>query len=290
MEYNKNISFHNQVKKKILLACSELGLQAKEEHKGTGWRADDFVTVEGKKYAFEVQTTKQTHLRTLERQEKYRKESIVGCWLFEREPAGRNQEKRDLPLFKVNKINDQTYVSLKGRITLPIKDFVKVCLQGEIKFCNVLNPLPIVNIVFIEMPCWKCGANNHIYYIAPFKSACNTEIRYDEAMWTSEKLVFHPEITKNIKDYTHSKHGKHITIGGIKERYSHTIENFYMSFGCVECDSIFGDWFVLGAIVDAWYNGGDDSTSFSVSFNLNLTQNIPHWCHPGDHNFCESSK
>ncbi len=284
---DKDISFHDQVKRQILLACQTLGLQAKEEYKGMGWRADVFVNVGDTKYAFEVQIAQQTHLRTLERQEKYKKENIIGCWLFEREPAGRNQEMEDPPLFKVINNDGQVYVSLKDRKTLPLNDFVKDYLQDAIKFCNTLNPLPIVDIVFMEMSYWKCGAENHIYYIAPFKSACNTEIRYDEVMWVSDKLAFHPEIIKNINEYTDSEQGKHIKIGGIKERYSHTVEKSYMSFGCAKCDSIFGDWFVQEATMQEWYAGGTDRISFPVSFDLNLREDIPHWCHPGDHEFCE---
>lgn len=287
MNGKKDISFHDQVKSQILATCQGLGLHAREEHKGTGWRADVLVAIGDIKYAFEVQITQQTHLRTLERQEKYKKDNIIGCWLFQKEPAGRKQEREDLPLFKINTIDDQIYISLKDRKTLPLNVFVRDYLQGGIKFCNTLKPLPIVEIVFVEMQCWKCKADNHIYYLAPFKSACNTEIHHDEAIWASDKLVFHPEITRKIKDYTNSEQGKHLTIGGIKERYSHTVESSYMSFGCAQCDSIFGDWYVHDAVIGSWYNGGVDKVSFPVSFDLNLQQPIPHWCHPGDNEFCE---
>lgn len=64
------------------------------------------------------------------------------------------------------------------------------------------------------------------------------------------------------------------------------IEDTNLSFGCAECDSIFGDWFIHEAIMEACYHGGLDKISFEVKFDLDLNQNIQHWCHPGDNEFC----
>ncbi len=38
-----DVSFHDQVKRQILQVCNALGLQAKEEYRGYGWRADVLV-------------------------------------------------------------------------------------------------------------------------------------------------------------------------------------------------------------------------------------------------------
>lgn len=57
----KNISFHDLVKRQILEACNLAGLQAVEEYRGIGWRADVFVIADNRKFAFEVQTTPQCH-------------------------------------------------------------------------------------------------------------------------------------------------------------------------------------------------------------------------------------
>jgi hypothetical protein len=38
----------------------------------------------------------------------------------------------------------------------------------------------------------------------------------------------------------------------------------------------------------AWYGESIvDKLSFDVDFDLNLRMDIPHWCHPGEHDFCE---
>ncbi len=289
----KDISLHDQVKKQILLACKMLGVQAQNEYRGTDWRADVFALgSNGTKYAFEVQTSQQSLNRTLERQAKYQRDGIVGCWLFEKEPSRMNVEREDLPLFKIKEVDGQIYVSLKERKELPLDVFVNDYLQDKIQFRPTLSILPKVDIVFMEMDCWKCGTKNHIYYIGDFVSPCNTKIHHQEAMWNSDKLVFRPEIIRKVREYASSEKGNTLNIGQIKERYSKTTEHSYMSFGCSKCDSIFGDWFVHEATIEAWYGGGVvDRISFDVSRDVDpkfdLRLNVPHWCHPGEHEFCK---
>ena len=281
-------ALHELVQQQILEACDKLGLHAQMEYAGDGWRADVLVLNNGKKYAFEIQITPQSLKKTQERQEKYIKEDIVGCWLFEKEPARQSVELEDLPIFRLIEEGGFLFVSLKGRKTLPLEIFIKDFVNERIKFCHTLKPLPRVNVAFVEMPCWKCGVINHFFYITPFASACNTEINYQEAMWTSDKLTFHPQIVKKVKEYTLTEQGKYLNLATIKERYSGMVGLSYASFGCSCCDSIFGDFYIHNAIADAYYGDGVvGNISFDIDFDLNMQLEVPHWCHPGDRPFCE---
>jgi hypothetical protein len=285
---DNDISFHDKVKKQILLACNSLGFQAKEEYKGKDWRADVFVWGNDTKCAFEVQITQQSLKKTLERQEKYKRDGILGCWLFEKEPARLSDERPDLPLFKINNVGSQISISLKDRNELPIDIFISDYLQNKMKFCQTLDILPKVEIIFVEMYCWKCGLENHIYYLGNFISPCNTKIHHNEAMWSSDKLVFRPEIMKKVNEYAISEKEKKLNIAKIKERYSRTVGHSYLSFGCSGCDSIFGDWFIHEAIIEAYDDEGVvDKALFEVDLGLDLRLNVPHWCHPGENSFCE---
>lgn len=279
---------HEYSQNKIIDACKAIQIPAQLEYRGNGYRADVMVFANEKKYAFEIQITQQTLKKTHERQEKYIRDGVIGCWLFEKEPARQNSELEHLPIFQLIEKQNGLFVSLKGRKVLPISVFVQDFINGKIKFCHTLNPLPIINVQFVEMPCWKCGAINHIHFLAPFHSACNTEIFEGEGMWTDEKFSFHPEIIKKIQEYARTEKGRRLHLATIKKRYSRTIEASYMSFGCNKCDSIFGDWYVHEAEIDSWYGDGVvDTYSFNVDFDLNMRQDIPHWCHPGEHDFCE---
>ncbi len=281
-------ALHELAQLQIVKACNQLGMQAQMEYVGNGWRADVFIQYNCKKYAFEIQLTPQSLKKTQERQEKYIKDGIICCWLFEKEPSRQRLELEDLPIFRLIQEDDSLMVSLKGRKTLALDIFVKDFITDKIKFCKTLRPLPRVNVVFVEMPCWKCGSMNHFYYIAPFSSACNTEIFHDEAMWTSDKFLFRPEILRKIHEYASSDEGKYLILATIKERYSSVVGNSYMSFGCSCCDSIFGDFYIHSAIADAWYGDGVvGKYSFDIDFDLDTRIDLPHWCHSGENSFCE---
>jgi hypothetical protein len=286
-----NITFHDYIKGQIFKACNTLGLQTKEEYKGKDWRADVFAISNNIKYAFEVQIGMQSLNKTIKRQEKYLRDGVVGCWLFKDVPKNLIEERQDLPFFIINQEKEQTNISLKDRKNLPLDVFINDFLQNKIKFCKtaVAKPKQQIEIVFVKMDCWKCGKENHIYYIASdFSSACNSKITYEEAMWDSNRKEYRPEIQEYINNYLNTEKGKQLNIGKIKERFSKTVESSYTSFGCSKCDSIFGDWFVQEAIMEAWYGAGVvDKVNCEIEMELNLRLNIPHWCHPGDSPFCE---
>ena len=281
-------ALHELAQQQIVEACNQLGMQAQMEYVGDGWRADVLVQNGGKKYAFEIQVTPQSLKKTQERQEKYIKDGIIGCWLFEKEPSRQRLEREDLPIFRIIQEGGLLSVSLKERKTLPLDIFVKDFITEKIRFCNTLRPLQRVNVVFVEKPCWKCGTKNHFFFVAPFVSACNAKIHFQEAMWTSEKFTFRPEILKKIEEYASSEEGKYLKLATIKERYSSVVGKPYMSFGCSCCDIIFGDFHIHDNIMEAWYGDGVAGTySFDVDFDLNMKLDVPHWCHPGDHPFCD---
>ncbi len=278
-------SFHDNIKNQISQICSKLGYDVREEYKGKDWRADVLVLANGKKYAFEVQISRQNLKKTQERQSKYLRDNIVGCWLFEKEPIQKD-ELENLPLFRIRDDKKLT-VSLKDRKDLPLETFISDFLSDKIKFCNTLDTQAI-EIKFLEMKCWKCGHLNHIYYVGDFISPCNAKVLYrDIEMWQNNKFIFEPEIIKKVAEYV--KNSKILEMGIIKKRYSGTTDSSYLSFGCSKCDSIFGDWFVRGAIIDSWYDDGiiDKLLIPKKAIKRNIRIDLPHWCHPGENQFCE---
>jgi hypothetical protein len=96
-------SKHDEIKVAVVAICKDLGLDAIQGYKGNGWRADVLVTNKQSKVTFEVQISPQSLKKTLERQEKYIRDGIVGCWLFEKPLSKFSDERPDLPLFYVIK-------------------------------------------------------------------------------------------------------------------------------------------------------------------------------------------
>ena len=131
---------HLMAQNAILDTCKKLNYIAQLEYHCDGYRPDVMVFIGDKKYAFEIQITPQSLKRTLERQEKYIHDGIIGCWLFEKEPTKMQFEMENLPVFKLEVQDNQLLVSLKGRKTLPIDIFVRDYLNGRIKFCYHIKP------------------------------------------------------------------------------------------------------------------------------------------------------
>lgn len=294
MSSQPEASKHDIIKAEIFAACNDLGFHATQEHKGKGWRADVYAVKDSKRVAFEIQLSPQSLKKTLERQEKYIRDEVIGCWLFERPLSKLSDERPDLPLFYVAQQEDNTFsVSLSGRKDLSLHNFLEQFLCGNIKFCEFARTLPTqrVKLVFYEMPCWKCKAMNHIYYVdTTFYSACHAVIHPDETLWNSDKNEYHPEIIALAREFIKTE-GNHLKLGEIKNRYSKSVEDSYVSFGCYKCDSIFGDWFAMEAQMEAVYDYRQVATvEKEIKLGENIELPIPHWCYPGELPFCDAAK
>jgi hypothetical protein len=295
MSPKHGISKHDLIKAAIFSSCNDLGFRATQEQRGTDWRADVYVAGDSRTFAFEIQTSSQSLKKTLERQEKYTRDGIIGCWFFEIAPSRLSGERPDLPLFYVTEQEDKSLsVSLSGRKELPLREFLRNFLIGNIRFCDVARTgrEQKVRLLFYEMECWNCKAMNHIYYVEPaFRSACNAAIHSDESLWGSDKNAHRPEIIALAREYVATEQGKHINLGEIKQRFSKTIHNSYMSFGCYSCDSIFGDWFVMEAELEiAFGHGLAEAIERTMELEEIIELNMPHWCYPGELPFCNSTQ
>ncbi len=75
---------HEKIQMEIVSACRNIGIEAIQEYRGQDRRADVYIPNKGKPIAFEIQLSPQSLARTLERQEKYIRDGVIGCWLFEK--------------------------------------------------------------------------------------------------------------------------------------------------------------------------------------------------------------
>lgn len=285
---------HKRIQTQIAATCRRLGYATTEEHRGDGWRADVFADRGSDAVAFEVQLSNQSLARTLERQDHYSREGIRCCWLFQRPPHKLSSERPDLPLFTVIEAPADSYhVSLSNRNEVPIELFVEQFLEGGIRFCRTARTHPDQNItlVFYEVLCWKCNAINHPYFIdGALRASCNAEIQPDEDLWESNRLGHRPEIIAAAKRFLTSPQGNCLRLGEIKPRYSKTVRKTYRSFGCHSCDSIFGDWFVMNAELDAMNGDGQvDRFDTAVRIEPSIVLPLPHWCYPAGREFCDES-
>ena len=287
----KPITKHNRIQMEIVSACRDLGIEVKQEHKGLDWRADVFVPNNGKPIAFEIQLSAQSLQRTIERQAKYIRDGIIGCWLFENPVPKLNEERPDLPVFYVEEKKDaKLLVNLGDRRKVDLHTFLENFIADNIQFKPVAKTkkTQVVNLVFYDMSCWKCGELNYLFYVdTPFYSACNAEIQPDEALWESNNMEYRPEIIDLAQKFVESRKELNLKLGQIKMRHSKTVNSTYMSFGCHKCDSIFGDFFVMEAKLELMYEPKELTYQGVIELKENVVLPIPHWCFPDDEQFCD---
>jgi hypothetical protein len=285
---------HYAIKEEIRQTCEQLSVEATTEVAGKGWRADVLVATESLPIAFEVQTSPQTLKKTIERQERYLRHDVTGCWLFLKPVTGLNDERPDLPLFYVSEDEQGEFlVSLGGRRDVKLRQFIAEYVQGRIRFCPdaVSSREQAIHLAFYEMKCWKCGRINHPFWLKEgFKSACNADVHRAETLWGSDRSEFRPEILAVAEGFAARNGENELALPVIRSRRSKRVGFEYMSFGCKYCDSIFGDWFIHEAEIEVQYGlGVVAQCDAMIDVGEIFTRPIPHWCYPGLGTFCVQS-
>jgi len=274
----------------IVSACHDLEIDAILEYRGHGWRADVYVPNNDKPIAFEIQLSPQSLRKTLERQTKYLKDGIIGCWFFENPVSKLNEERPDLPLFYVEDREDSNLlVNLGDRRKVDLHTFLQNFISNNIQFKSVAitKTKQLITLVFYKMECWKCHEINNVFYVdSPFYSACSAKIKPEEALWESNSMEYRPEINELAQIFAESRRDLDLKLGQIKKRYSKTVDSSYSSFGCYKCDSIFGDWYIMEAKLEMKYI--TDALTYQGEIELKeiIELPIPHWCFPENKQFC----
>lgn len=291
MKNSQEIRKHDRIQMAIVSACRDLKIEAIQEHSGADWRADVYVPNNDKPIAFEIQLSPQSLRRTLERQAKYIRDGVIGCWLFENPVSKLNEERPDLPLFYVeDKADSNLQVNLGDRRKVDLHTFLQNFIASNIQFKSIAKTKArqLVNLVFYKMECWKCHEMNHLFYVdTPFYSACNAKIQPSEALWESNAMEYRPEIIELANKFVASRNDLDLKLGAIKVRHSNTVGDSYTSFGCYKCDSIFGDWYVMEAKIDIMYEPKELTYQGEIELKEVVELPIQHWCFPDDKLFCD---
>jgi hypothetical protein len=285
---------HAEIKSDVASVCAELGYDTDIEARGKGWRADVLSTHRDRRFAFEIQVSSQSLKKTLERQARYARDGVECCWLFQKPIPKLAEERPDLPVFYVLSGPTGFLVSLSGRNEIALNEFVTEILAGNIRFSEVARaePRQAIKLVFYEMECWSCKEMNHIYYVEPdYRSSCNAVIEPKESLWASDQQEYRPEIIEAARGIIGTDRGVHLRLGDIKPRFSKTVDHEYISFGCFKCDSLFGDYPVREAKMEAVFGYGQvDTFHATIDLQTGLSLPLPHWCYPLDGRFCDSQE
>lgn len=283
---------HLKAKVEIVKACQEQGWKAIPEFCEGDWRADVLAVKDGMRIAFEVQWSKQTMEETKLRQQRYKNSNVRGCWFFRTPPKTFKYDSsiltdKETPSFKISKDDKGEILVTAANKSIPVKYFVEQLLHRNIKFCEnySLQPKQEVEIVVFDTICWKCKKPQQSYTVDQhLKSICNEDMYMIGSMWNSDDIDKNPAIVAEVMKIIESE--SNIVIGAIKRRFSKTIYDSYLSYGCYYCDAIFGDFYLNTEKLD----GLNSSTKRSFKRLLDLgacKQEGRHWCHSETKDFCE---
>jgi hypothetical protein len=264
---------HLWAKAEVIAGCKSIDWDARPEVTGEGWRADVLASRGQTQIAFEVQWSPQDEELALARQDRYRRDGIRGCWLY-RGAVGR--ARRELPMFALKSGGGQAVVAHAGR-EYAVREFVKLLLQGRVRFLTALRTRARVN--FIEMDCWRCHKPAHIYFVEQ-RTLCGHVV--------SEDLdSFDEDVRQQVAIWLVGEGRGQVSLGAIKRRYSRTVGRHYLSFGCPRCDALFGDFFVGDATLEAHIFPEQVVTSFD--FDRTCVERA-HWCLPADGRYCDAGQ
>lgn len=274
---------HLQLKEEIYNACKEVADFSQPEFQGKDWIADVYAQVNDKKFAFEVQLSKQSLEETRIRNEKYLRDGITCFWFFRNTPKDYEiqeftNKKREvsvveesLPMFTLYKEN-----TILG-YNIDIKDFIKNILNSKLEFKKSVywNKKQDIDFYQAYTECWACGKTTKVIGTrSPYLTEEGSQMSYDEFSLSDDKIG---EIVSNLQ-----KEGKEELkgLGDIKKRYSKTVGGSYYSCGCEHCDAIQGEFFVSKLINDVMYENVKPLFSISIELDdeeLLFTDNWPRW-------------
>lgn len=285
---------HLWVKKAIVEGCITAGWNGVPEFTGDNWRADVLAFQGNKKIAFEVQWSPQTYQETKFRQERYKNSGVRGCWFFKK-PSGKTRidfdeliHNQSIPTFILQKDENQKIFSELNNRKITITELVANLLNGHVKFRENYEILKgkLIAIIFFDIKCWKCKRSQHLYTVpdhfsSTVKSTCGIPSE-KFISFNGFELDFNSTIINSVLDFSKTELGKNLKIGKIKNRYSRTVGESYLSHGCFYCDSIFGHHFMFNEKFDALYS----KQSIQIQLSQNLKIKEAHWCFSKEFIFC----
>ena len=241
-----------QIIESILFILRNLKLEVDTKCKSEKWSADVVVNYSTYKVAFNVCKSPRNVEETYKAM---RDERIGGCWLLM--PA-RNSVflPNNMPCFKLSEKSDAIQVFLNSEFdkdnsnVMALDDFIPSLIKGNIRFAQKMM-VKYIEVCFFDIECWKCHKKNQVYFINRLLSSDGISVPCNST--SMNELEFNPLIIKSIELYVNSHPEMGIIMGKIKPRFSKTVGESYPSFGCVYCDSLFGNHFVQEEMMEMRY-------------------------------------
>lgn len=239
--------------KALIEVCESEGWSYEKYYKAENWKADVLIEQDGQKFAFMAASSTSVASKVLPLMEA---DGVKGYGIVLSPNYTISSSFACFGLYK-------TDGAMKAKVEeceLMFSEFMRKAIEGKIVQLTSAK-ITSVEVMFETVNCYFCGTPHSVFfvrYLVDEKGIKHDYARmgygYDED--EEEKLPdlqFGDEILGMVKRYIAEHPEKKIVMGEVKERYSRTKNESYMSFGCPKCDGLVGDFFLNDLMMDIIY-------------------------------------
>lgn len=215
----------------------------KKNAKHDDWKADIVVSQDKYDVAFNICKSPRN---IKEKYDAMRKSRTCGCWLLLGSHYYGYGNEATIPVFS---IDDKWDIELNPNDVIPFEEFIVSITSGHIHHANEMI-VKSMEIEFVQNDCWKCGAPNHVFFVRELRSENGIVYHPDQSF---DFILENPSLLNAITQYLTGHKELPYKVGGIKQRFSRTVGDNYMSFGCHHCDAIFGNFPLHELMIELLY-------------------------------------
>ena len=286
---------HLHLKEVIAKACRAAGYTTDVEVSGTDWRADVMASRGRARIAFEIQLSRLTHCEMLERQRRYARDGVRGCWFYrvhrdrDGDALDNYRTNHELPAFGLSDDEIAVWFDYDHEEPVPIAEAVSMLLCGKIKFCENETSVPNRIIEFLRTTCYRCNRPTDFYFLHPPLSRCGHFMcSFDYDPLEEAACVRIGRFVRQLAEQMDFK----VFVAMPRIRRAASSQREYVTFGCYWCDALLGREYILSLIPEPvgsrieWSSAVRSLGKFEMPLVSLFRQRSPHWCVQYHEQFC----
>ena len=220
----------------VLQICENEGWKYKKYYKVNAWKADILISAESQNIAISAFSSASAVAKSMP-------QGLEGVKWYGLILSPKKDTVSSLPCFSLHRNEDAVHVVIAEN-NVSLESFIKKALENKIVHLTKAK-ITAVDVLFEQVECYFCHEPHFIHYVRYLidEKGKKRDLAYVDD-YDLPDLRFGEEILDVIKYYIDSHPEKGIVMGEVKKRYSRTMEQSYMSFGCPKCDGILGDFYL----------------------------------------------
>lgn len=233
--------------------CENEGFKYEKRYKTDKWTADILVTTENERFAFSVYKSVAEASEFLPLMEQ---DGVKGFGLI---LSPKKDAVYNIACFGLHRKENAIEVCM-GKQKISLDSFVKYALEDKIEHITKAK-ITAIDVIFEQIDCWHCHEPHYVPYVRYWIDENGMRVddeddynnEYERDYSNVPDLRFGDEFLEVVRNYIAEHPEKGIVMGEVKERYSKTRNESYMSYGCPKCDAIVGDWYLKDLEIDLMY-------------------------------------